>query len=341
MIFYGNFLISRSINTWTQSRAGLASNAAVSRPSVAELLGWRSQIFSREQAKQRALYPRTEKIEVTLEGPGLQGTVLIMNRGVSTPYSCARHLTEWHVSTAALALVDGQPWPLHRPLTQSCTLSLLSFKDQDPQEVNQAYWRSCAMMLGQVLQAAFKEEFLVELLRSPELPVISGAFCCDVVLDSRLDSWTPSEEDLRSFGCDAQRLIQQDLPWEPLEVQPAVAMEIFTHSRTKREEVEQRTAESPTGTVTLYRCGDHVDVSGGPLVARTGLCSQYEVTALHNLGPGPWGLHRRAQGLSLPLQLQAHHTIWRRLKKRAEQLVEVPPVPSATHPQAPTPAPEV
>lgn len=45
-------------------------------------------------------------------------------------------------------------------------------------------------------------------------------------------------------------------------------------------------------------------LSAGPLVARTGLCSQYEVTALHSLGQGPWGLHRQAQGLSLPLQLQ-------------------------------------
>lgn len=71
----------------------------------------------------------------------------------------------------------------------------------------------------------------------------------------------------------------------------------------------------------LCRCGDHVLLSGGPLVARTGLCSQYEVTAVHSLGEGSWGLHRRAQGLSLPLQLQAHHTVWRKLRQRAEKLV--------------------
>lgn len=56
--------------------------------------------------------------------------------------------------------------------------------------------------------------------------------------------------------------------------------------------------------VISCRCGNHVLLSGGPLVSRTGLCSQYEVTALHALGRGPWGLGRRAQGLSLPLQLQ-------------------------------------
>lgn len=105
--------------------------------------------------------------------------------------------------------------------------------------------------------------------------------------------------------------------------------------RSQQEAVEQKAAQSPNGKVTLYRwfkpnflkphnctmiiissvslfpfsnyiwsrCGDHVLLSGGPLVARTGLCSQYEVTALHSLGPGPQGLRRRVQGLSLPLQL--------------------------------------
>lgn len=125
--------------------------------------------------------------------------------------------------------------------------------------------------------------------------------------------------------------------------------------RCKQEEVEEKSAQSPKGTVMLYRwatgtvprlmthsltytidilietrssslcsqiriwhthsclasylslrCGDHVLLSGGPLVARTGLCSQYEVTAIHPLGEGEWGLHRRAQGLSLPLQQQVH-----------------------------------
>lgn len=125
--------------------------------------------------------------------------------------------------------------------------------------------------------------------------------------------------------------------------------------RCKQEEVEEKSAQSPKGTVMLYRwatgtvprlmthsltytidilietrssslcsqiriwhthsclasylslrCGDHVLLSGGPLVARTGLCAQYEVTAIHPLGEGEWGLHRRAQGLSLPLQQQVH-----------------------------------
>ncbi|XP_036413661.1 LOW QUALITY PROTEIN: 39S ribosomal protein L39, mitochondrial [Colossoma macropomum] len=315
----------------------LASSAAAERISAAEVRSWRSSLFSKERDRQRSLYPRIEKIEVTVQGPGLQGTLLVMNKGLSTPHSCARHLTEWHVSSAALALVDGEPWHLHRPLTRSCSLTLLTFKDDNPQLANQAYWRSCAALLGQVLDNAFKEEYSVELLQIPEVPVTAGAFCCDLVLDSRLDSWIPSEESLRSLTREAHQLIHKDLPWEPLEVTPPVALEIFSHSRCKQEEVEEKASQSPSGTVSLYRCGDHVLLAGGPLVARAGLCSQYEVTALHTVGEGQWGLQRRAQGLSLPFNLTAHHSVWRKLRKRAENLVKIQS--SATSESVTTPTP--
>nr|XP_061803004.1 large ribosomal subunit protein mL39-like [Nerophis lumbriciformis] len=298
----------------------LRSTAVPSAAAAArvEALSHRNAVFSREQARQRALYPRVEKIEVSMQGPGLDGTLLIMNKGMSTPHSCARHLTEHHVTNSALALVDGEElWSLNKPLTRSCSLTLLTFKDSDPTLVNQAYWRSCAALLGQVLETAFKDQLSVELLSTPEVPVTSGAFICDLVLDSQLDSWTPSEESLRSLSRGAQQLIFQDLPWEHLEVDPSVALEVFSHSRCQQEAVEQKAAQNPKGTVTLYRCGDHVLLSGGPLVARTGLCYQYEVTAIHSLGGGPWGLRRRAQGLSLPSQLEVHHTVWRRLRRRA------------------------
>lgn len=70
--------------------SGFSSAAAALRPSPAEIRSRRNAVFSREQERQRALYPRIEKIEVSLRGPGLDGTLLIMNKGMSTPLSCAR-----------------------------------------------------------------------------------------------------------------------------------------------------------------------------------------------------------------------------------------------------------
>lgn len=62
-----------------------------------------------------------------------------------------------------------------------------------------------------------------------------------------------SQESLRSLTRGAQQLIHQDLAWEPLEVAPPVALEVFSHSRCKQEEVEQKAAKNPKGTVMLYR----------------------------------------------------------------------------------------
>lgn len=40
---------------------------------------------------------------------------------------------------------------------------------------NQAYWRSCAALLGQVLEMAFKDDFAVELLSTPQVPGTGSA----------------------------------------------------------------------------------------------------------------------------------------------------------------------
>ncbi|XP_041114843.1 39S ribosomal protein L39, mitochondrial [Polyodon spathula] len=300
-----------------------ASSASASRLSSVELRQLRNDLFMREKARQQSLTPRIEKIEVKLVGKKHPGTLFVMNKGLSTPYSCARHLSEWHSKNAILALVNEEVWDMHCLLTQSCEIQFLTFKDEDPEEVNKAYWRSCAMLMGQVLESAFKDEFSVELLQSPEVPVLSGAFCYDVVLDSQLDSWNPSKENLRALTRAVHSLLHQDLPFEPLDVQPKVALEMFQHSKCKQAQVEEKAAHSPQGTVRVYRCGDFVDLSDGPHIPRTGFCSQFEITAAHSLGPGPWGQVRRFQGLSLPRQLQAFHTIWERIRKRAERLVEI------------------
>ena len=37
---------------------------------------------------------------------------------------------------SGLALVDGQPWDMHRPLVKDCTLEFLHFSDFDPDHIN-------------------------------------------------------------------------------------------------------------------------------------------------------------------------------------------------------------
>ncbi|XP_072470990.1 large ribosomal subunit protein mL39 isoform X1 [Notamacropus eugenii] len=289
--------------------------------SATEVAKMRNELFEREKKRQLSLNPRTEKIEVKHVGKSDPGAVFVMNKNLSTPYNCAMHLSEWYCKKSILALVDGQPWDMNKPLTKSCEIKFLTFKDEDPEEVNKAYWRSCAMMMGCVIERAFKDEYTVTLVRVPEIPVIAGAFCYDVILDKRLDEWIPTPESLRSFTKDAHALISRDLPFETLDVEAKLALEIFQHNKYKMQFIEERASENPEGIVKLCRFGDFVDVSEGPLISRTGICFQYEVSAVHNLQGAQLDHLRRFQGLSLPVHLRVHHTIWHKLLERSRKIV--------------------
>ena len=45
-------------------------------------------------------------------------------------------MTEHIMNQAVLALVNGELWDMHRPLTEDCELSFLHFRDEDPRTVN-------------------------------------------------------------------------------------------------------------------------------------------------------------------------------------------------------------
>nr|XP_009931668.1 PREDICTED: 39S ribosomal protein L39, mitochondrial [Opisthocomus hoazin] len=297
------------------------SAPAVSRLTSDEVIQMRNELFTKEKERQLSLYPRIEKIEVKYAGKSHPGSVFVMNKALSTPYNCAMHLSEWHCKKSVLALVDGEVWDMYRPLTKSCEIQFLTFKDEDPEEVNKAYWRSCAMMMACVLKRAFKDEYSVNLIKALEVPVISGAFCYDVILDGRLNDWKPTNDNFRSLTRDAKKLIHKDLPFETLHVEAKVAREMFQHNRYKMEMIERKASQNAEGIVTLHRFGDFVDVSEGPHIPRTSFCFQYEITAAHNLQTNQSELIRRFQGVSLPIHLKAHHTVWHKLLERSKRLV--------------------
>ena len=41
------------------------------------------------------------------------------------------------MSRSVLALVNGQPWDMHKPLVEDCELQFLHFKDEDPKIPNE------------------------------------------------------------------------------------------------------------------------------------------------------------------------------------------------------------
>ncbi|KAB1283790.1 39S ribosomal protein L39; mitochondrial [Camelus dromedarius] len=323
-----------SFHIYCNFYTGLIATSPASQLSPTELIEMQNDLFNKEKNRQLSLTPRTEKIEVKHVGKTDPGTVFVMNKNISTPYSCAMHLSEWYCRKSILALVDGQPWDMYKPLTKSCEIKFLTFKDRDPGEVNKVFLPVCSLVMhfpypcppsllaflchvdglcnregiqrwicGQFGQSSRSSwfDFAFYLFG---FAVMAGAFCYDVVLDKRLDEWTPTKENLRSFTKDAHALICKDLPFETLEVEAKVALEIFQHNKYKLDFIEEKASQNPERIVKLCRFGDFIDVSEGPLIPRTSVCFQYEVSAVHNLQATQPSLVRRFQGLSLPVHLR-------------------------------------
>ncbi len=59
--------------------------------------------------------------------------------GYYTTAHCIVDIAELLMQRSVLALVNGEPWDMHRPLTQDCELQFLHFKDEDPHICNRVH----------------------------------------------------------------------------------------------------------------------------------------------------------------------------------------------------------
>nr|CAD7610087.1 unnamed protein product [Timema genevievae] len=221
-----------------------------------------------------------------------------MNKDISTPFNCAQHMSEMLMRRSALALVDKTLWDMHRPLESGCQLELLHFKDPDPYHVNKAFWRTCSFLLGAVAEKIFKDNISVKLHSFPSPNVKSGSFVYDV--DIGLESWQPSEAELRIISGEMVKLCRQELKLERLSVDSELALEMFEDNRHKSQQIPHIASQiSHDNKVILYRVGDHVDISRGPMVGDTSFIGRCTFTAVHKIETDQ-GQFYRFQGVALP-----------------------------------------
>uniref|UniRef100_A0A2M3ZAA2 Large ribosomal subunit protein mL39 n=1 Tax=Anopheles braziliensis TaxID=58242 RepID=A0A2M3ZAA2_9DIPT len=278
-----------------------------------------SELFSEEQNRQRERVGRIEKIEVRYLGLP-HDTTLVMNRELSTPYDCARHIGEKYCRQSALALLDNKtPWDMRRPLRDSCTLQLLNFTSPEPHIANKVFWRSCSFLLGAVLQSSFKPTAGLHLHSFPTPNIKSGSFVHDIVLAQ--EHWNPTVPELRALSIEMIKLSQKDLPIERLDVDSELATEMFHDNPFKREQIPS-VASKNNGQVTVYRVGDHVDISKGPMMGSTGLLGRCTISAAHPIKEAneDGKYFYRMQGVALPSALRIHHFAYAILENRSRKL---------------------
>lgn len=287
--------------------------------SSLDVIAKRNALFTEEKTRQASLVRRVEKIHVQYEG-NPEPCKLVMNRNLSTPFDCAKHLLERIRSDAVIAYVDGQPWDMHRPLENNCELRLVNCKDADEQRIqmaNKVFWRSCSFLLGYAIERAFKDDHRVMLHSWPAPSIKSGSFVYDASLP--LSDWNPSQSELRLLSASVRRLNLTDTIFERLEVDGALAKRMFEDNKFKNSQVDAIAADSESSTVVLYRCGDHVDMSRGPMIANSSQIRNFDVVSVHPFDT-PVGLMFRFQGIARPVQFTMSPFARNVLKERARKM---------------------
>lgn len=202
----------------------MASSRYTGTLSKAEARKRRSQLFDEEKRRQRSELGRIQKIEVKYKSAEDE-IVMAMNRNISTPYDCARHISESVAKMSAVALVDNHVWDMHKPFTGDCELQLVTMQSPRIPTVNYAFWRTCSLILGAVVDSAFKDHVNVHLHSFPVPVITSGSFTYDVFID--LPNWRPTDSELRAMSALFVKLANRELLLERLEVPCSIALDMF------------------------------------------------------------------------------------------------------------------
>lgn len=278
-----------------------------------------NHMYEEEMKRQRATIARVSKIRVVIDSLPGKGTELMMNRCISTPLDCARHVHDLVTTRSVVAEIEsinsvnfqtapiedklqqedtienkesqlvetnGQKqrpiyWDMHRPLEDSCRIKFRHFSERDVAEVNKIYWRSCSFVLGMAIRVAFKDGVRVLLHSWPKPDIRSGSFVYDVALN--LDKeWKPSEQELRAFTKVMWNIKSAALPFDRLQVDKEVALKLFSSNPFKLAQIDSILENSSCqGKITVYRCGGLFDISIGPMISNTNLIGRITLAAVH------------------------------------------------------------
>uniref|UniRef100_A0A1I7X0U7 39S ribosomal protein L39, mitochondrial n=1 Tax=Heterorhabditis bacteriophora TaxID=37862 RepID=A0A1I7X0U7_HETBA len=120
----------------------------------------RKRVYSQGRSIQKIVISVPEKDEPSKN--------YLMNRNISTPHHCAKHINRSVASNSALSFISNVDnttiyHSMNEPLEADCTLEFLDFNNEKhAKEVNTAYWRSCAVVLAYTLSQGLREPIKIK-----------------------------------------------------------------------------------------------------------------------------------------------------------------------------------
>lgn len=166
----------------------------------------------------------------------------------------------------ALAIeVDGEVRDLTRALTDSASVSILTWRDDAGKNV---FWHSTAHVMAEALEALYPD------VKFGIGPPIEKGFYYDIDLGDR----KLGTDQLEEIEAKMKELIKADNPFERREVTKAEAVEYFSDKgdEYKLELID----ELEDGSITFYSQGNFTDLCRGPHVPSTGFLKYPKLLAV-------------------------------------------------------------
>jgi threonyl-tRNA synthetase len=171
---------------------------------------------------------------------------------------------------AVVGKVDGKLVDLSHPLSGSHDLQIITDKNPEGLYVMR---HSTAHVLAQALRRLYGPKFQYTIG-----PVIENGFFYDFEFPKGVSF---SADDLPRVEKEMQKIVEENLPFQREDVEPATAKQIL-HSQEQRfkDEIIDGLVEKGEKTVSIYRQGDFTDLCIGPHVPSTGKIKAFKLQSV-------------------------------------------------------------
>uniref|UniRef100_A0A0K0FVN4 39S ribosomal protein L39, mitochondrial (inferred by orthology to a human protein) n=1 Tax=Strongyloides venezuelensis TaxID=75913 RepID=A0A0K0FVN4_STRVS len=269
-----------------------------------------------------------EKIMVNVILPDSEPKKLIMNKNLSTPFDCAKHINRHFAKNSAACLVttpgnksdskDPEVVSMHTPLTEDkCTITFLPFNSkQYAHKINPAFWRSATLILSAVVENSFKTQVTLHPFIEKKL---SDGFFESVAKIHALFGWKPTNEELRLLTRAAyDNLISKEYDFENIYVKSDMARELFSDNVERLNEIDRREKDPiNVGNIGIVRVGDYIDLSPGLTISNTSQIGRFQITSV--IGDETSNQYS-FRGLALPKDQTCSSYSWDLLVERSRGL---------------------
>ncbi|MFT4313189.1 MAG: TGS domain-containing protein, partial [Candidatus Woesearchaeota archaeon] len=182
----------------------------------------------------------------------LDGTKKDVSSGTTIADCILHHIGEGLFRAAVAAKIDDHVVDLATPITTDCTLTVLTFKDDEGKAI---YWHSTAHILAIAVTRLFPQAKLTI------GPPIDEGFYYDFAIDTPF-----TDKDLENIEAEMKKIIKEKIPFVRKTITYEESQALFSDNTYKKEIVEEYKKDG----LTIYENGEFYDLCKGPHVLDTG-----------------------------------------------------------------------